>query len=131
MSITNLLNKIKDKTGIDKYTLLYLCIIIVVALSSFGLGRLSTNNDKFVKENNTFRKEESLIYNNFGKKDEIKNINLNTESEKKFVASKNGEMYYNVNCSGVSRIKLENMVWFGSKEEAEKSGYKLSSTCKE
>ena len=39
MSITNFMHKIKDNTGIDKVTILYLCIIVGVGISSFGLGR--------------------------------------------------------------------------------------------
>lgn len=47
-----------------------------------------------------------------------------------YVASKNGEAYYLPWCSGVSRIKEENKVWFGSKEEAEARGYRPAKTCK-
>jgi hypothetical protein len=33
-------------------------------------------------------------------------------------------------CSGANRIKPENEIWFSTKEEAEKSGFTLSTTCK-
>lgn len=47
-----------------------------------------------------------------------------------YVASKNGEAYYLPWCSGVTRIKEENKVWFTSKEEAEARGYRPAKTCK-
>jgi len=46
-----------------------------------------------------------------------------------YVASKNGQYYYLPECSGVSRIKEENKVWFQTKEEAEAKGFKPSTTC--
>lgn len=127
MSIPNFFDKIKGKISIDKINILYPIIIIIVAVSSFGLGRLSGSlKDEFsfnkitlVEENNNIKEQEVVNDNNY------ENI-----STKKYVASKNGKMYYSIGCSGAKRIKKENEVWFSSKEDAEKSGYELSSTCK-
>jgi hypothetical protein len=47
-----------------------------------------------------------------------------------FVASKNGTKYYTAGCSGASRIKPENQVWFATDASAQAAGYSLSSTCK-
>ncbi len=49
---------------------------------------------------------------------------------KNFVASKTGEKYYPVSCSGTNRIKEANRVYFGTAEDAESAGYSRSSTCK-
>lgn len=47
-----------------------------------------------------------------------------------YVASKSGSRYYLPWCSGASRIKEENKVWFASKEEAEAAGYTPALNCK-
>ncbi len=47
-----------------------------------------------------------------------------------FVASKNGTKYYPAGCSGVSRIKVANRVWFASAVDAQAAGYTLASGCK-
>ena len=46
-----------------------------------------------------------------------------------YVASKNGTKYYFTWCSGVSRIKEENKVYFDTKEDAIKRGFEPSKTC--
>ena len=51
-------------------------------------------------------------------------------SEKKYVASKSGTKYYLPSCSGASRIKEENKVWFASVEEAKARGLEPASGCK-
>lgn len=133
MSIHNLVDKIKSQLGIDNTTILYLCIIIGVGISSFGLGRLSVN-DKIYKEDDIMGTEtESLLSDQGGSVNKIQTIEETKgqqQREKRYVASKNGKMYYSIGCSGAKRIKPENEVWFSTKEEAEKSGYKLSLTCK-
>ena len=131
MSINDFLNKIKGKYTIDVTTLVCLCVIILVGVGSFGLGRLSVsstqNNDKNIKIEgesvNSYTKErEEIIPSTI---DTITNT-----KERMYVASKNGKMYYTLSCAGAKRIKPENEVWFATTTEAEKAGYKLSSTCK-
>lgn len=127
MSIHNLFNKIKSKIHVDKEDFMYLSIIVVIGIGSFGLGRLSassiyndnTQNSLKIAEN-TENKEENRVVN-----DEIEK-----SIDKRYVASKNGKMYYPLGCSSSSRIKKENQIWFATSEDAEKSGYTLSSTCK-
>jgi hypothetical protein len=43
---------------------------------------------------------------------------------KAFAGSKNSNLYHKATCQYVKRIKAENIVWFSSAEEAEKSGRK-------
>jgi len=130
MSIPNLIYKIKRKTGIDKSTLIYLCVIIGVGIGSFGLGRISVDDDSY--NNNDLQKigEMNVIDNQNENNDGVSIIQAQSTGERNYLASKNGKMYYNVGCSGASRIKEENKIWFSTKEEAEKSGYTISSTCK-
>lgn len=126
------MNKIKSKTGIDKVTIMYLLIIIGVGISSFGLGRISLNNS--FNENNdsdmAIKETENLLENQNITNNEIFLTQPTQPREKRYVASKNGKMYYNLDCSGAKRINPENEVWFNTSEDAEKSGYTLSSTCK-
>ncbi|MFA7194004.1 MAG: hypothetical protein WC087_03755 [Candidatus Paceibacterota bacterium] len=48
---------------------------------------------------------------------------------KSLVASKSGTKVYFVWCTGVSRIKAENKVYFDSLDEALKEGYKPAQNC--
>lgn len=128
MSITDKLNKIKDKTSFDRTTILYLLIMLLVALGSFFLGRFSRElNLMSIEEIGKNNQPAQTISS-----DQIK-VGENSEivTQKNYVASKNGKNYYPVNCKGANRIKQENMIWFGSEEEAEASGYTFSSTCKQ
>lgn len=126
MSIPNFIHKIKSKTGLDKVTLLYLVVVVLVGVSSFGLGRISTEGNK------TDSKDIVIEDNTKIDKDNGTNLNLEADlsTEKRYVASKNGKMYYSLGCSGSKRIKPENEVWFKTREDAEKSGFVFSSTCK-
>jgi hypothetical protein len=122
MSIPNIIDKIKRKIHIDKVTIMYLFIIAGVGISSFCLGRLSLN------ANSNSKNDTVKIETNNQTDDEIPDVNISTQ--KMYLASKNGKMYYSIGCSGAKRIKLENQVWFSSRADAEKSGYTLSSACK-
>src|SRR3989344_5025490 len=123
MSINDFSNKIKSKYGIDNLTIMYLLVIIGVSVCSFGLGQLSA--DSFSSRSDYLITENE----NNGSSNEIQIINTNSniltknkESEKVYVASKNGKLYYGVSCNGANRIKEENKVWFKTTVDAEKSG---------
>ena len=105
--------------GFDKITLIYLVIIIMVGISSFGLGRLSVKNEVDDKTSIVVAPIPDLL----NKEEKI-------ELKKMYVASKNGKMYYSSGCNGANRIKKENQIWFNTKSDAEKSGYTMSSNCK-
>lgn len=139
MSIPNLFNKIKREFNIDKVTILYLCIIIGVGICCFCLGRMSissingTHNNftKNATDDNSLLSEENNLNISNNSETILDNTKEGSNSqEKKYVASKNGKMFYSVGCSGAKRIKPENQVWFASALDAEKSGFALSTTCK-
>ncbi|ETB63703.1 TPA: hypothetical protein DIC38_03090 [Candidatus Nomurabacteria bacterium] len=126
MSINHFLNKIKSYLGIDNFHLVFFLVIVGVSLSSFALGRISiskTDNNNQIEENNFYLKNENE------KGIEGEDFSTNNKEEKKYVASKNGKLYYSLNCSGANRIKEENKIFFASKEEAEKSGYGFATSC--
>jgi len=43
----------------------------------------------------------------------------------KFIASKSGKKFHSPKCEWAKKIKKANAVWFNSKEEAKKAGYKV------
>lgn len=127
------MDKIKGKIGIDSTTLLCLCVIILVGFSSFGLGRLSVSNisnEEDIKLENT---NDYTVKDEIGKSGEVdlvKEVDTPLQKERKYLASKNGKLYYTVSCSGAKRISEKNKVWFATSIEAEKAGYSLSASCK-
>ncbi len=131
MSITNFIHKIKSKTHIDKTTILFLFIIIGVGIGSFALGRLSiksSNSNINTKITASGIYSENTLINQSIEKNDV--LSEEIYREKKYVASKNGKMYYPLGCNSAKRIKPENEVWFSSELDAEKSGYIKSSMCK-
>lgn len=133
MSISDLMYKIKStfrRVDIDKITFVYLCIIVGVGISSFGLGRLSVDNISNDSDSIIITENKNSLLNQKENSYKSSELQPTQSAEKRYVASKNGKMYYPLGCSGAKRIKPENEVWFGSAEDAEKSGYTLSVTCK-
>lgn len=47
-----------------------------------------------------------------------------------FVASKNGAKYYPADCGGAKRISEKNKIWFATQEEARLAGYAPAANCK-
>jgi hypothetical protein len=90
-------------------------------------------NKVFIIKNLIFSREEQGIYFDFSKEyvyadfipPAIDNLGLKYE----VLASKSGTRYYFPNCSGVKRIKTENLVYFKTVEEAEKKGLTLAKNC--
>lgn len=108
--------------------ILVIFIIILVAVSSFGLGKLSGNSPLSQKV--------KIV-------SPTKSENLTTDTPKppaipqsakanlaNVMASKNGTKYYFSWCGGVSRIAEKNKITFPSDKEAEASGYSIASGCK-
>lgn len=91
-------------------------LILLVGVASFGLGRLSAVDSPF-----------SPLYNRIAL---IEEQSIALALGGKFVASKNGSAYYFPWCSGVERINTSNMIWFDSREKAEKAGYAPAKNCK-
>lgn len=115
-------NIIKEKLEPYKNDIFTAGIIILTAIVSFGLGRLSViyGQKKPVKiEYSNLEKNQSAV---------ISESELPNE-EKMYIASKNSDKYHLPWCSGAQRIKEENKIWFASKEEAEKAGYKPAENC--
>lgn len=135
MSINHFFNKIKSNLGIDTKTIVFIFVIVGVGVSAFGLGELSARQrlGLMAKSDSSFISKDD----NSNLESDIQIIDLENDKnnnsisgEKMYVASKNGKLYYRIGCSGAGRIKEENKIYFKTKEDAEKFGYTLSSSCK-
>jgi len=110
---------------------LYLtAVIVLVAIISFGLGRLSKIREEKTpitienaKENAQIGESKPLSTSNVDKTN-------SSATSKIFVASRNGKKYYYAWCESANVIKEQNRVWFSTQAEAEKSGYQPAANCK-
>ena len=106
-------------------------LFILVALGAFGLGRLSALSET----------KGRVLVRPPGSPKELAAPVLSPQTASSsapadaalgahaFVASKNGSKYYGPGCTGASRIKPANQVWFGSSADAEAAGYTLAANC--
>ena len=129
MSIRDYTKKIKGNMEDSKMgqSIAFSVILVLTCLTSFGLGRLSVQKPL---QNDTV----SIIgeVSTYGDSAPSKQGGGYQESESSYgvyVASRSGTKYYLPSCSGASRIKEENKIWFNSTSEAESAGFTKSSTC--
>jgi len=145
MSIKDFLQKIKlslinikdhiysQEKGLKIEDDLYIVImIILVGTASFGLGKIS-NYEKNKIPISILKTQELMYASVFEASSDTKttgqNIDTNNNVKGTVVASKSGTKYYYPWCSGVSRIKEENKVWFNSIEDAKSVGLTPASGC--
>jgi len=133
MNLSEKIGQVKRKIGPMGTDLVMVLSVILVGLIGFGMGRLSVVSQKktpvFVKNqtaNTLFAEAGASGAGNSEMVAEAGTI----PGDKLFVASKSGTRYYYPWCSGVSRIKEENKVWFATQEEAEGAGYSAAANCK-
>ncbi len=120
-------------------------LLVFVGLGSFWLGRLSVTQNmsenvsmgEYPKEiqvaaplvpvlSDTARMASPTVSDRTSPQNVIKS----SDATKGYVASKTGTKYHLPWCSGARRIKVENKVWFATKEEAEAAGYTPAANCK-
>lgn len=133
MNLSEKIGQVKQKIGPMGSDLVVVLSVILVGLIGFGMGRLSVLNQKktpvFVKNQVSNLVSAEIEISGAGDSSENTEVAI-IPVDKIFVASKNGTRYYYPWCSGVSRIKEENKVWFATKEEAERAGYTPAANCK-
>ena len=107
--INTLLDEVVGKWGIA-------IIVFLVALASFGLGRLSALEDVqppvAIGEAPEAAKPASLFMGGL------------------VVASRSGSVYYYPWCTGAGKILPANQRWFASESDAQKAGYTPAKACK-
>lgn len=119
--IQNLWNKIKAWFLPREGEVVLAAVIILTALASFGLGRLSAlGKNKFPVRIETKNQSAAALSSQNPKTESAQNL---------FVASRNGQVYHFPWCAGAQRIKEENKIYFSSKEEAQKAGLRPAANC--
>jgi len=104
---------------------------IASVIISFNLGRISEKEDLA-----RVRLEQSLIpQKRLADIQKEENLSLKDTPQKEgssqnIWGSKSGTKFYYAWCSGASRIKEENRVYYSSQEDALKAGRTLASSCK-
>lgn len=89
-------------------------IVILVALISFGVGRLSV------------AEEQKPVVSMATASTSTKVMHIAGD----FVASRNGTAYYFPWCAGVSNISEGNKIWFQTESQAQRAGYHPAKNCK-
>ena len=119
MSIQGVSAKFKTscKSLLENEELFVSVLLIVVALASFGLGRMSVEQGGGVVEVGSGSQSASV--GAYAPRD-----------ADTYVASKNGTSYHLPWCAGAQKIKEENKIVFDSREAAEKAGYSPAGNCK-
>jgi hypothetical protein len=136
MNLAEKLKQVKDKIKPVENELFIVLVIILVALISFGLGRLSKIRESKTPITIENAGESMLQGPAIGDKAAGSGGSAGISSapsastDKLFVASKNGTKYHYPWCSGAATIKEENKIWFSSKEQAEAAGYQPAANCK-
>ncbi len=111
-------------------------IIVLVALGSFGLGRLSKiegSKTPIQIENAPDITEETFVSGATAKSNstQVATPPMLTEiKSEQLVGSKNGTKYHYAWCSGAQRIAEANRIYFTSKTDAEARGYTPAANCK-
>lgn len=121
-----MLSKIIKFCKDNEKELFIVVIIILVALASFGLGRLSK-----IEEGRVPVTVEQMQANVLETRFRVAPAaETEFQEEGSLVASKNGKKYHFPWCSGAQRIKESNKIWFSSRTEAESVGYTPAANCK-
>jgi hypothetical protein len=111
-----------------------IAILVLVALTSFGLGRLSVLNAApesvriTVPQVTESDKRPAQVANTVRSSKSAAAASVGAESGE-VVASKNGTKYHLPWCSGAKRISAVNKITFRSRQEAEKAGYSAAANC--
>jgi hypothetical protein len=139
MSIQVYSEKIKgffaSETGKD---VSIVAIILLVAFSSFGLGRLSKNESPDVSVEGISAKageaaaitailpEPAYVPAQVKVPSDTPSVSTTTGN---FVASKRGKKYYSISCTGAKNLLEANKIYFATKAQAEQAGYTKSASC--
>jgi hypothetical protein len=136
MSINDSLLKIKQFSDSGKgKAIYYILLIILVAGSSFGLGRLSKISQSegqvsiiYPGGNQAANAAQSVSKTISNPAPKVGETSLPAGSNG-FVASSKGKKYYPVDCSAAGSLKESNKVFFSTEAAAKSAGYTRSSSC--
>ncbi|MEX0917572.1 MAG: hypothetical protein WDZ93_00260 [Candidatus Paceibacterota bacterium] len=125
MSIQDILRKFKRFCADDAFY--YGTLMILMAVASFGLGRLSISQPAVGSQPASIVLSETAV-----ERVDAEASNSGSVTDKgKYVGSVNSDKYHLPTCTGAGRIKEANQVWFESREAAEAAGYTPAGNCEE
>ena len=125
--------KVKEWGTDNKKDLIIAAALFLVALTSFGLGRLSVllENRKKTPISITHENIESPAAptTTQTRTNPVQPPKKTAQAATLYVGSKNSNKYHLPDCPGALKIKEENKIWFSSKKEAESLGYTPAANC--
>lgn len=127
-SVQETTEKIKASPDLARMVGLVVVICLVLAVSSFFLGRFSARASINNANNKAIYVEYPPLVDPYSEIGEERVIGQ-TVLTGQYVASQSGTKYYTLDCGGVSRIKEENKIYFDSIDEAENAGYEPADGC--
>ena len=122
-----MLTKLKNFVKNNGSDIFIISVIILVALISFGIGRLTAPKTEPIQIKNLEKALPSSLRSEEGGQASVEGIK--TDYQGKVVGSKNSDKYHLPECPGAKQISEQNKVWFDSIEAAEKAGYKPAGNC--
>lgn len=117
MNIPEIGRKIKNWADDALHEWGIIVIVVLVALASFGLGRLSALEE--AKPAVAVRQAAAAAAS-------AREMSPGGQ----IVASRSGSAYHYPWCSGALRIAEQNKIWFASEEAAQSAGYRPARNCK-
>ncbi|OGF52257.1 hypothetical protein A3I27_01845 [Candidatus Giovannonibacteria bacterium RIFCSPLOWO2_02_FULL_43_11b] len=105
------ISKVKAKES----DILLIITLITIAIIGFALGRISA-----IRENH-YKIDISSV--------DLPDLQNLPQSASVFVGSKVGTIYHLSTCPGAKSIKEENKIYFNTKQEVEKAGYRPALNC--
>lgn len=122
----------KFKSWLLNDQLFYGLVVILIGIASFGLGRASSFETAQIEPVIQMIEPITLTANAVATNPSTAAQGSSPQaidSQKPFLASKNGTRYYLSSCSGAKRIKSENIIYFSTREAAESAGYTKAINC--
>jgi len=101
--------------------------VILVALISFGIGRLTAPKTEPIQVKNL--EKASIEDIDIENQEKVYPPATEQRDVGRVVGSKNSDKYHLPECPGAKQISEQNKVWFDSIEAAEKAGYKPAANC--
>jgi hypothetical protein len=122
-----MLTKLKNFVKTNFQDIFVILMVILVALISFGIGRLTAPKSEPIQIKNL--EKASIEDINFENQEKVYPPTTEQSDVGQVVGSKNSDKYHLPDCPGAKQISEQNKVWFNSIEEAERAGYKPAANC--
>ncbi len=125
-----MLSRFKDFFKEKWQDIFIIATIVLIALISFGIGRLTAPKREPIE----IKGMEKANIQDLMMPDKISSAESDDKKEElnyqgKVVGSIKSDKYHLPDCPGAKQISEENKIWFESIEAAEKAGYKPAGNC--